>query len=496
IAKSCKRQIDYENRFFQSRWKTKYIFTEFKGAPMCLVCLETKSSCSHLRFKSEKNAISEGEIVKQCTIEMAKAFGYEKTAKNFESASLSHRTVACRISDIQCQIQEKPKHTINNCRYFSLTLDESTDATDVSQLLIFARVITENFDIQEKLLNLASLHSTTKEEDIFKAVKNPVREYGGFAKLPAVVTDGAPVTQGTISGLAGLLKKSDDNCPVLHCIIYQEALCAKTLDFGHVMNVMMKVTNLIRGGNRVLNHRKFAVFLDEVSAAYGDLLILFGLHNDILLFLEDNVKSDTSTYCCKQRDPEYLCDMAFLTDMTMHLNNLNTQLQEWAQMVSDIYVQMNAFQHKFNLFHNGCSSVPVNLTHFPVCKEMHEDAPECKFFFLSVSSLELCGLQSDPFFQARRNERGLKFWKLLPESCFPLRDFARLMHSMFGSTYICESSLSTMEHIKSKERNRLTDDTLFQLLQVGCTNFELDIESIVHQQERPQVSHWDVFLKV
>uniref|UniRef100_A0A672MSJ9 DUF4371 domain-containing protein n=1 Tax=Sinocyclocheilus grahami TaxID=75366 RepID=A0A672MSJ9_SINGR len=476
-----KRQIDYENRFFQSRWKTKYIFTEFKGAPMCLVCLETKSVISRIlcgftcAYESEKNAISEGEIVKQCTIEMAKAFGYEKTAKNFESASLSHRTVACRISDIQCQIQEKPKHTINNCRYFSLTLDESTDATDVSQLLIFARVITENFDIQEKLLNLASLHSTTKEEDIFKAVKNPVREYGGFAKLPAVVTDGAPVTQGTISGLAGLLKKSDDNCPVLNkYYLLQEALCAKTLDFGHVMNVMMKVTNLIRGGNRVLNHRKFAVFLDEVSAAYGDLL----MHTDIRWM------------------SQYLCDMAFLTDMTMHLNNLNTQLQEWAQMVSDIYVQMNAFQHKFNLFHNGCSSVPVNLTHFPVCKEMHEDAPECKFFFLSVSSLELCGLQSDPFFQARRNERGLKFWKLLPESCFPLRDFARLMHSMFGSTYICESSLSTMEHIKSKERNRLTDDTLFQLLQVGCTNFELDIESIVHQQERPQVSHWDVFLKV
>uniref|UniRef100_A0A673LB00 DUF4371 domain-containing protein n=1 Tax=Sinocyclocheilus rhinocerous TaxID=307959 RepID=A0A673LB00_9TELE len=416
-----KRQIDYENRVFQSRWKTKYIFTEFKGAPMCLVCLETKSSCSHLRFKSEKDVISEGEIIKQCTIEMAKAFGYEKMAKNFESVSLSHRTVACRISDIQCQIQEKSKHTINNCRYFSLTLDESTDATDVSQLLIFARVITENFDIQEELLNLSSLHSTTKGEDIFKAVKNPVREYGGFAKLSAFVTDGAPLMQGTKSGLAGLLRKSDDNCPVLHCIIYQEALCAKTLDFGHVMNVMMKVTNLIRGGNRVLNHRKFVVFLDE------SLERLFALHNDILLFLEDNVKSDTSTYCCKQRDPEFL-------------------------------------------YARRCSGVQG-------------------FFFLSVSSLELCELQSDPFFQAKRNERGLEFWKLLPESCFPLRDFALLMHSMFGSTYICESSLSTMKPIKSKERNRLTDDTLFQLLQVGCTNFEIYIESIVHQQERPQVSH-------
>ncbi len=94
-----------------------------------------------------KKTLSEGEIVKQCAIEMAKAFGDEKMAKNFESVSLSRRTVTRRISDIQCQIQERLKHTINNCRYFSLALDESTDVSDVSQLLIFARTITENFDI-------------------------------------------------------------------------------------------------------------------------------------------------------------------------------------------------------------------------------------------------------------------------------------------------------------------------------------------------------------
>ena len=104
--------------------------------------------------------------------------------------------------------------------------------------------------------------------------------------------------------------------------------------------------------------------------------------------------------------------------------------------------------------------------------------------------LKLCKLQSDPIFQARHNERGISFWKLLPKSRFPLlRDFALSMASMFGSTYICESSFSTMKHIKSKERNRLTDETLFQLMQIGCTNIDIDIQSIVCQQKRPQVSH-------
>ncbi len=69
-------------------------------------------------------------------------------------------------------------------------------------------------------LNLASLHGTTKGEDIFKAVENSVREYGGFAKLSAVVTDEAPAMQGTKSGFAGQLQKSGINCPVLQCIIH------------------------------------------------------------------------------------------------------------------------------------------------------------------------------------------------------------------------------------------------------------------------------------
>lgn len=46
-----------------------------------------------------------------------------------------------------------------------------------------------------------------------------------------------------------------------------------------------------------------------------------------------------------------------------------------------------------------------------------------------------------------------------------------------------------MKYIKSKERNRISDDVLFQLMRIGCTNIDIDIQSIVRQQEKPQVSH-------
>lgn len=123
---------------------------------------------------------------------------------------------------------------------------------------------------------------------------------------------------------------------VIKCSLLYEALCAKILDFSRVMNVVTKVTNLIRGGNRALNHRKFTAFLDEISATIGDLLMhpdirwmsrgkclerFFALRTSIRVFLEDTFKSDSNAYCNKLRDPEFLCDLAFLTYKTAHLNN-------------------------------------------------------------------------------------------------------------------------------------------------------------------------------
>jgi len=47
------------------------------------------------------------------------------------------------------------------------------------------------------------------------------------------------------------------------------------------------------------------------------------------------------------------------------------------------------------------------------------------------------------------------------QSIFPkLKDFARKMHSMFGNTYVCKSTFSTTKQIKSKNRNRMADETM------------------------------------
>lgn len=72
---------------------------------------------------------------------MAKTFGDDNMAKNFEKVSLSRSIVTRRIFDIQNHVKGTLKQVMHNCTYFSLALDESTDVMDVSQLLIYTRAI-------------------------------------------------------------------------------------------------------------------------------------------------------------------------------------------------------------------------------------------------------------------------------------------------------------------------------------------------------------------
>jgi hypothetical protein len=141
-------------------------------------------------------------------------------------------------------------------------LDDSTDQTNVSQLLIFVRAVQSDFSTHEELLHLVSLNGTTKGSDIFEAVRNCVDKYGGFDKCSSIATDGVTTMVGEQKGFSGLLRKSGVKCPIFHCIIHQEALCGKSVQQSNCMKVVVKITNLIRGGNKSLSHRKFRSSLE------------------------------------------------------------------------------------------------------------------------------------------------------------------------------------------------------------------------------------------
>uniref|UniRef100_A0A3Q3EJT1 SPIN-DOC-like zinc-finger domain-containing protein n=1 Tax=Labrus bergylta TaxID=56723 RepID=A0A3Q3EJT1_9LABR len=457
---------------FPPRWETDYLFTEFKGKPLCLVCLETKSAMKDFNLSRHYNTTHKDKYDKyngaarvaivadlRGKIHISRVFYQSHDYTGVISQALVRWQNSERIFDIQNHVEVKLKEVMHDCKYFSLALDESMDVTDVSQLLIYARAIDSSFEVHEELLKLVAF---------------VVSEYGGFDKLSAVVTDGAPSMQGKHTGFAGSSNR------VALTVQYCTASYIRWVTLLLAINrmwVFFPCHGFSYQGYQSHSRR-------EQRCVWG----FTDAHREVFC---DSIRCDTSAYCSKLRDTEFLFDMAFLADITSHLNHLNMQLQGRSQTPSDLYAHVNAFQSKLTLFKEDFSSDRPNLAHLrsveQMCKDIEKLQQQFKNRFqdfytmkprivlftdplsAAVSAqppelqLQLCELQSDPFFQAKRQERGISFWRLLPESRFPLlRDFA-----------LSTSNFSNMKHIKSKERNRLTDETLFHLMRLDVLTLTL-----------------------
>jgi hypothetical protein len=228
-------------------------------------------------------------------------------------------------------------------------------------------------------------------------------------------------------------------------------------------------------------------------------------------------------------NPTFLCELAFLTDITKHTNNLNIELQGKQVNVSNLFGYVNGFQNKLKLFKTNTER--NNLTHFPCCKEQGEELSnyEGSDFSMFVSNiegmmeefqtcftdfkvmknniaffhnpftvvneeqpaqlqLELCDLQVDPILSTMK-EKGMDLFKILPKETYPqLRDFDFRMSSMFGSTYLCESTFSNIKFMKSYYCCSLTDESL-HFLRLGTTNITVDILTSVKESGNPKCSH-------
>ena len=74
--------------------------------------------------------------------------------KKFQNVSLSRTTVQRRSKDIAENITEQLCHKAIEFSYYSLTIDKSTDSTDMARLLMFVRGTDHNFNVSEELAGM------------------------------------------------------------------------------------------------------------------------------------------------------------------------------------------------------------------------------------------------------------------------------------------------------------------------------------------------------
>lgn len=371
------------------------------------------------------------------------------------------------------------------------------------------------------------------------AVEDSLKKFDvDFSKCSSITTDGAKAMTGSKIGFAGQLKQRNFNIPIIRCIIHQEALSGKVIKLSTAMETVTKIINIIKGGHKFLTHRKFQLFLNEHNAVHTDVPLhcpvrwlsaakcletFFAIRKEILLFLQEMNNQKFQEYISLLEDITFLCELGFITDMTNQLRLLNLKLQKTNQNISQLVSHVDSFRRKLQLFKSNLNN---DIFHFfPSCQILLEEyGSSCNFkkYIHFVDCLieefdtrftcfeklrnelilfenpltasieeqhldlqdELCDLQSDISLKTVK-ETGAEFYKILSKSSYPkLHDFGIRIYSIFGSTYLCETSFSKMKFIRNEKRSSLSDDSLSRLMRLATCNMQIDVPDLACKKSR------------
>ncbi|XP_037794130.1 general transcription factor II-I repeat domain-containing protein 2-like [Penaeus monodon] len=324
---------------------------------------------------------SEGEFVRTCMLKAAETVCPEKR-QAFANISLTRNTVADRISDLAEDLDSQLKHKVKSFIAFSVAIDESTDITDVAQLAIFIRGVDDTLTVTEEFVELVPMTDTTTAANIFTALVGTLDRVGvDWTRTVSLATDGAPSMTGRKAGVGTKFREKVQAANggrdfwSFHCILHQEALCCKSLKMNNVMEVVVRTVNFIR--SRGLNHRQFDSLLREKDHNYGlpyhtevrwlnpgaVLRRFFDLRGEIKQFMEKKGKP-----VLEFKSTEWMQDLAFMVDVTEHLNNLNKMLQGRSKVVTQYYDSICAFKLKLSLWETQLAG--GDAAHFPCLKDV------------------------------------------------------------------------------------------------------------------------------
>jgi len=310
--------------------------------------------------------LSDGEYLKEVFVKASNILFHDFTNKNeiikrINDLPVSRNTVKDRIICMSNDITDQLQTDLASESYFSICLDESTDVTSQARLAVFVRFSSVNI-MREELIKLMTISTKTTDQDIMNVV---LKEFANLKininNIVSITTDGAPNMVGKHNGFVQLFSKEISH-PLIsfHCLIHQEALCAKDSlkSLHNVMEVVTKVVNFIT--SRALNNRQFTKLLNEVESQYAGLLMYNSvrwlsrgqvLHRFVELLEEIRLfLFEKSQDYPELKDLNWLNDLMFFTDFTTMYNELNKKLQGHGHIVLTMFENIKGFEKKIEIY--------------------------------------------------------------------------------------------------------------------------------------------------
>lgn len=147
---------------------------------------------------------------------------------------------------------------------FSLQIDESTDVTNIVQLLVFIRYITDKRIEQEFLFC-----RPTKAVDIMAVLADFFEESGlNWSKLEGVCRDGSPYMLGSRSGFITLVNQKQPGLKETCCRIHRKALASKIIPKN--LHADLASSNYVKGS--ALNTPLFRELCRKMDAEHTAVL--------------------------------------------------------------------------------------------------------------------------------------------------------------------------------------------------------------------------------
>ena len=154
---------------------------------------EASFRATHYLIKNKKT-FSDGEIVKGALMIIAETVFKDGSdvISSLAEVQLGASTVTRRVSAMSKNLNEQLDKDLSTCQWFSIQCDESVDSSSTAQLMVFIRMVFDDFSTKEELLTLIPLRTTTRGVDIYNAIKTFfVEKKVPLEKLVSVTTDGS-----------------------------------------------------------------------------------------------------------------------------------------------------------------------------------------------------------------------------------------------------------------------------------------------------------------
>lgn len=447
-------------------------------------------------------------LVKPCALKMVERVLGKQNCKRLEGISLSNDTIKRRITEMADDISSQLISKLKTCLHgmFSIQLDESTDISNVSHLMVFVRWAS-NKNIEEAILFCSPLQTTTRAADILLKVDDYFKKCElKWENLCSVCTDGAPAMIGARSGFVKRVKELSPNASSLHCMIHRQALASRTLpsDLQFALNITIKMVNFVK--KSALNTRLFSKLCKDMSADNTTLLY----HTDVRWLSKGNMLSrvfqlreELTEFFARQReelaayfnDPSFIQRLAYLADIFEKLNSLNLSMQGSKTTIINLYDSINAFMEKLALWKmhtkdsvfimfdrlpsvvdaNNLTNISAEVTehlckleeelnhYFPERTDMTENLKIVRNpFNANFSSLpvhlqeEFIDLKNDSTMKTVfENSDVTTYWCTASASYPRVAKYMMRMLLPFGSTYLCEAAFSALVAVKTKSRNTI-----------------------------------------